>query len=168
MAAIDRCAAAGEREEDALDELTRALRRGPGIVELKREVARARRTKERFVVAFVDVVGLKEVNDSLGHGAGDDLLQNVVRTMRSCLREYDLIVRYGGDEFVCALAGLPLEEARRRFNQIDHGLGGNPGRPAITAGITELIANESLPDLIGRADADLLEQRRRLANVHRT
>jgi diguanylate cyclase (GGDEF)-like protein len=50
------------------------------------------------VVAYVDVIGLKTLNDSAGHSAGDKLLQHVVALIKKHLRSYDLIIRMGGDE----------------------------------------------------------------------
>ena len=62
--------------------------------------------------------GLKETNDSLGHAAGDLLLRKVVQTLRTHVRAYDLIVRFGGDEFVCALLALDTYKATERFTII--------------------------------------------------
>jgi diguanylate cyclase (GGDEF)-like protein len=73
------------------------------MAELEREIARATRTRQPLVLAFVDVDHLKEINDVHGHAAGDQVLQAVAETLRTTLRGYDLIFRYGGDEFVCAL-----------------------------------------------------------------
>jgi diguanylate cyclase (GGDEF)-like protein len=61
---------------------------------------RARRAEEGLVVAFVDVDGLKQVNDTEGHFAGDALLIPVANSLRAYLRSYDLVMRFGGDEFV--------------------------------------------------------------------
>ena len=69
------------------------------------EIARANRSAEPLTLAFVDVDGLKTVNDTQGHAVGDTLLRNVVTARRSGLRETDLIVRYGGDECLCVLPG---------------------------------------------------------------
>src|SRR5215213_6767825 len=107
QAAIDRQLAAADREQAAaelaaagVDDLTGALRRGVGLTAVQREVARAHRTGEPLVVAFIDVDGLKQVNDTRGHLAGDRLLQRVVELIQTHLRPYDVIVRVGGDEFV--------------------------------------------------------------------
>jgi GGDEF domain-containing protein len=70
----DRAQAALEREASEVDELTHVRRRGAGIEQLQREIDRARRTREDLVVTFVDVDGLKRVNDTKGHQAGDALL----------------------------------------------------------------------------------------------
>ena len=74
---VDREASAADRTAADLDELTGAYRRGPGLRELKRDVAKALRTGTSLTVAFVDVDHLKRVNDSLGHAAGDRLLRRV-------------------------------------------------------------------------------------------
>jgi diguanylate cyclase (GGDEF)-like protein len=63
------------------------------------------------VVASVDVVGLKAVNDVHGHAAGDRVLQHALRRIRTHVRPYDLIVRVGGDEFLCGLSGATIEDA---------------------------------------------------------
>ena len=120
---------------------------------------RAQRTRQPFVVAFVDVDGLKTVNDSLGHDAGDQLLRRVVDTTRAQLRSYDLIVRFGGDEFVCGLSNLGLTEVARRFGRINADL--SIDKFSITVGLAEMGGDESLVELIAHADEALYEQRRR-------
>ncbi len=153
-ASTDRNVSARERAVSSIDELTRAHRRDPGIVELAREVARAKRTEKPFVLAFVDVDGLKATNDSLGHPAGDRLLFRVVDTMRAHFRSYDLIIRFGGDEFLCALLDLEFRKATERFLLINADLAADP-HASITAGLAELEPADSLEDLIGRADSAL-------------
>ena len=102
-----------------IDELTDALRRSAGELELEQEVARIQRHGgESLVVAFVDVDALKTVNDSLGHGAGDELLQTLGRTFRARLRSYDSIARWGGDEFLVILPQTDLEPAAAIMEQI--------------------------------------------------
>src|SRR5258708_17716461 len=100
------------------DDLTCAMRRGAGIAALGQEIARARRMKVNIVVAFVDVDGLKAVNDRDGHPAGDTVLRIVAVTLRQAVRSYDLVIRYGGDEFVCVLFGADLEGATRMLEDI--------------------------------------------------
>jgi diguanylate cyclase (GGDEF)-like protein len=157
-ASRDRASSAHDRTVSSIDGLTGAHRRDAGMVELAREAARARRTHKPLVLAFVDVDGLKKTNDSIGHAAGDQLLARVVRTMRARLRPYDLIIRVGGDEFLCSLLDLSTAQAVERFALIKTDLAESP-KTSITAGIAELGPDESVDDLIARADAALRSQR---------
>jgi diguanylate cyclase (GGDEF)-like protein len=157
-ASRDRASSAHDRTVSSIDGLTGAHRRDAGMVELAREAARARRTHRPLVLAFVDVDGLKKTNDSLSHAAGDRLLVRVVSTMRARLRPYDLLIRVGGDEFLCSLLDLTTAQAAERFALINADLSQSP-RASITAGIAALEPEESLDDLIGRADAALRSQR---------
>jgi diguanylate cyclase (GGDEF)-like protein len=161
-AAADRAAAADDRARAAIelrhayhDDLTGALRREMGEVALQQELERARSGGGRLVLAFVDVDKLKALNDRDGHVAGDALLKAVVKTMRAKLRAFDPVVRYGGDEFVCALVGADPEDATARFDQIRDDLASNHDDAAISVGVVELEADETLDDLIVRGDAAL-------------
>jgi len=149
--------------EAALDDLTGALRRGVGMRLLAAEVDRVRRAEGRLVVAFVDVDGLKQVNDGDGHAAGDRLLQTVSQTLRRRLRSYDLVIRYGGDEFLCTMTGAGLEEARAKLALVAAELRSLPGGPQISAGLAELDGDPELHDtvatLVARADAALYHGR---------
>jgi diguanylate cyclase (GGDEF)-like protein len=180
-AANDRARAAADREEaareraDALeyrsqsaddlkraatDELTGAWTRTFGLDEVSRELERAHRTGGTLVLAFVDVDGLKEVNDSQGHLAGDALLRLVGETTRANVRPYDVVVRYGGDELVCAMPNLSALEARTRFRNIAAALTSVSPDHSITFGLAAAEPAESLQELLARADTDLLEARR--------
>ena len=157
----DRGASARERADSSRDDLTGAYHRGAGFVELEREIARARRGQQPLVLAFIDVDGLKRVNDSFGHAAGDRLLVEVVRSVRSVLRSYDLVIRYGGDEFVCVISGLSLAAATERLALVNHALAQAPEHGSVTVGLADLQPVDSIEDLIGRADAALYHQRLR-------
>jgi diguanylate cyclase (GGDEF)-like protein len=67
------------------------------------ELQRARRYKRPFTVAYLDIDNFKQINDTLGHMAGDLVLSTVADTMRTRLRSTDLIARMGGDEFAAFL-----------------------------------------------------------------
>jgi len=159
LAASDRDQAAVDREVSEVDELTHVRRRGAGIAQLQREIDRARRSGENLVVCFLDVDGLKLVNDSKGHLAGDELLRAVADSLRACLRSYDLIMRFGGDEFVCAMPDAEIDNIRQRFSDVSNALAGCPCRGSITVGFAELREGDSPEHLIGRADIDLLARR---------
>jgi diguanylate cyclase (GGDEF)-like protein len=138
-----------------LDELTGAYRREMGRMALTQEIDRARRAEGRLVVAFVDVDGLKDLNDRQGHAAGDRVLQTVVKTIRTRLRSFDPIIRYGGDEFVCGLGGTDLAEAGRRFESIGVAIEAEAG-VSISVGLVSLAAGDSADQLTERADAAML------------
>jgi diguanylate cyclase (GGDEF)-like protein len=150
-ASSDRVLSAGDRVASSIDGLTGAHRRDAGFLELARDIARAKRTGKPFVLVFVDVDGLKATNDSLGHAAGDRLLCQVVDTIRSRLRLYDLIVRFGGDEFVCGLLDLQMEDAAERFLLVKADLTQHQ-QASVTVGLAELREDDLLEDLILRAD----------------
>jgi diguanylate cyclase (GGDEF)-like protein len=167
VAARERAEAARQREESAhdleyalTDELTGAWTRRVGLEEVSRELERAHRTGTSLVLAFLDVDDLKGVNDRRGHLAGDSLLQRVGETLRANLRPYDVIVRYGGDEFLCAMPNLDAAEARERFTRIVEALRAVDAEHAVTYGLSVAEPVDSMRELIARADADLLEARR--------
>lgn len=128
----DRGASARERDHYSFDTLTGAHVRAAGVVELGREISRAARTGQSLIVAYIDVDNLKSVNDSAGHGAGDDLLRATAEAIRAGLRSYDLIVRYGGDEFVCAIPGLNMRDAAARLSKANLTLATLPAPASFT------------------------------------
>jgi diguanylate cyclase (GGDEF)-like protein len=160
LAALDRRAAAEELALEGIDPVTGALRRRVGLAAIQREMDRTRRSGERLVVVFLDVDGLKAVNDDHGHLAGDEVLRAVVRCIEAELRSYDVVVRFGGDEFVCCLCGQGADHARQRFGEISERLAAEAGA-AFTAGIAERGGDDTLEDLLHRADTALLACRRR-------
>jgi diguanylate cyclase (GGDEF)-like protein len=175
-AAIDREQAARDRdgaarqvlqahaERDALlaqlasaesDGLTGTRSRATGLEDFDHEIARARRTLAPLVIAYVDIVGLKAVNDTHGHGAGDALLPHAVKAIRAHLRSYDLIVRIGGDEFVCVMSGASIEYAHERFAAIQAALAADSDWCEIKVGFAALAPEDSAAELIDRADDEL-------------
>jgi diguanylate cyclase (GGDEF)-like protein len=159
---LDRIVSANERQESSIDGLTGAYRRDAGMLELEHEVTRARRTGDSFVLAFVDVDNLKVRNDLHGHIAGDKLLRRIADTLRANVRSYDLVVRYGGDEFVCGFPALDVRDATERFARINEDLAAHD-EASVAFGIAELQPGDSLTDLITRADGVMYAHRQRRA-----
>jgi diguanylate cyclase (GGDEF)-like protein len=155
---LDRVVSAIERVESSIDGLTGAYRRDAGMLELEHEVTRARRTGDTFVLAFVDVNNLKVRNDTLGHLAGDQLLRKIADTLRANVRSYDLVVRYGGDEFVCGFPALDVNDAAERFARINGDLAATE-EASVAFGLAELESDDSLADLITRADSVMYANR---------
>jgi diguanylate cyclase (GGDEF)-like protein len=156
---LERARLEAQLQRAHLDALTGAFRREMGRLALRNEIDRARRADGNFVMAFIDVDGLKGVNDREGHAAGDRILRTLVATMRANLRSYDPIVRFGGDEFVCGIGSIDPGEVQHRIGVIDQSLRHATG-VGITAGLASLESNESLDELTARADAALIEAKR--------
>jgi two-component system cell cycle response regulator len=162
LAAEDRASALAYRQQVrvALDQahsdgLTGAQRRDLGRITLQHEIERSRRSQEPFALAFVDVDGLKELNDRDGHAAGDALLQAVVAALRTGRRSYDPIVRVGGDEFLCGFTNTNLTASRRRIEEIRESLERSDAAASISVGLAMLGERDTLEKLIARADADM-------------
>lgn len=99
-------------------------------------------------------------DDTAGHAAGDHLLRAVARALITGLRPSDTVMRYGGDEFVCVLPGVPLAQARRRLVDVQHLLtAAQPGQ-GISVGLALHRAAEGVEEVIARADSDLYSRRR--------
>jgi diguanylate cyclase len=165
-AADDRTQAAADREQAAaeiasahLDDLTGFYRLGLGQVVLQREIDRARRGIGSLILAYCDVDGLKKVNDGEGHAAGDALLKVIADAIRSRLRSYDTVVRVGGDEFVCALTEIDLEQAAGIFDEIQTALGEMRDPASISYGLARLRDGDSLAELMDRSDGALRKSR---------
>jgi len=143
-----------------VDELTGALRRGAGMAALQREIDRTRRLPGKgLAVIFIDVDGLKVINDRDGHAAGDEMLRAIVAALRARLRSYDLVIRYGGDEFICVLNDSGAGEAEKTAATLgEHVRAATEG--IISVGIAELTAGDTVDSLVERADAALYAGRR--------
>ncbi|MBJ7603346.1 MAG: GGDEF domain-containing protein [Candidatus Dormibacteraeota bacterium] len=143
----------------ATDELTGLLRRGAGVPALARELRRAERQRDqRLTVAFLDLHALKQVNDREGHAAGDALLRTLAETLAQGLRAYDVIIRWGGDEFVLGLAA-DLGQAETILTRLAESFGGATSH-RFHFGLAQLQPGEAVADLVVRADADLYARRR--------
>jgi diguanylate cyclase (GGDEF)-like protein/PAS domain S-box-containing protein len=77
---------------------------------LEQSISRAHRAHEQFALLFVDLDNFKIINDSLGHAAGDQLIIEMGERLRACVRDFDTVARYGGDEFVLIIEGYSSEE----------------------------------------------------------
>ena len=89
------------------------------------------------------------------------MLHQVAETLGAKLRSYDLIIRYGGDEFVCAIPGVSIADATNRLLLVNAALAEAPERGSVTFGLAELWSDDSSDDLVARADAALYRERRR-------
>jgi diguanylate cyclase (GGDEF)-like protein len=88
------------------DALTGLPNRSMFSKQLSQRIGEAQRYGRNLAVAFLDLDRFKQINDTLGHEAGDELLREVAARLRGCVRESDLVARLGGDEFVVVLPDL--------------------------------------------------------------
>ena len=145
------------------DALTGCLNHAAMQDALRRELERCRRTGHQLSLALVDLDNFKQVNDQQGHLAGDEVLRIVGRALSHGVRAYDLVARYGGDEFavvaVGACEGDAAEVVARAIAAVERGLGEADlpgGGVGATAGVAEWDGKESQTSMIERADRALL------------
>ena len=102
------------------DFLTKVLNRRAFINRMEEEIQRARRKEAPLSLVMADIDYFKKINDSYGHQAGDIVLQRFAKQLSSSLRKYDLVGRYGGEEFVICLPGtdsLPARSVAERIRK---------------------------------------------------
>lgn len=133
----------------------------------QREHARYVRTGKRFSVVMCDIDFFKNVNDLHGHDAGDSLLRMVGQDIAQTVRPYDILVRWGGEEFLlflpstesglaCAIAErIRLDIGERGYAYEDHSL-----RLSATLGVATVREGESVADVIRRADEAMYQGKR--------
>jgi diguanylate cyclase (GGDEF)-like protein len=127
---------------------------------VQREIDRARRRNGLLVVAYVDLDGLQPPNEIDDQAVGDDRVKQLVGVMKAHLRSDELIVRLGGDEFLCALPDATIDSVGGRVEELAVQLTGSPDASPVDTGLAELVADDHAFDLVNRAHADLLAARR--------
>ncbi|HEX9942611.1 MAG TPA: diguanylate cyclase [Thermoanaerobaculia bacterium] len=110
------------QELSTLDGLTRQLNHRTIYARLTEELERARRYRYPLSVVLCDFDHFKEVNDTYGHLAGDAVLHEGAAVLRRCLRNTDLLGRYGGEEFLAVLPQVDLDAARMAAERLRQGL----------------------------------------------
>jgi diguanylate cyclase (GGDEF)-like protein len=110
------------RYHSEIDPLTNLANRKLFFQRLDNAIASANRFNYNLALLYLDLDGFKQVNDSFGHGEGDEVLIEVGRRLRRCVREVDTVARLGGDEFVIILNGtsknMIADTAQRLINAL--------------------------------------------------
>lgn len=150
------------------DALTGAINRAPMLDRVQQALLMARREQRRLALVFVDLDDFKLINDCLGHAAGDEVLQIVVRSLQSVLRESDAVCRYGGDEFLVLLAEIsaPADAGRIAASMLAAlsapvSVGGQVLQLSASLGISIYPDDgEDMTTLINRADSAMYRRKR--------
>src|SRR5262249_10467443 len=100
------------------DALTGILNRGAVLEAMLSELARSRRDRKPVGVILADIDHFKSVNDTHGHTAGDIVLRQTAQAIRSVVRPYDFVGRYGGEEFLVIVPGCDLEQTKQKAEQV--------------------------------------------------
>lgn len=120
-----------------------------------------------LAVAMIDIDRFKSINDNYGHPVGDQVIRSLAWLLRGRLRNTDLIGRYGGEEFIVALAGVDIAQAttlldriREDFSQLPHAHGRGAVRASFSCGIAAVPSYMTGSSLIEAADEALLQAKR--------
>ena len=108
------------------DSLTQLWNRSAVMDILEKELVRCQRERSTLVVALADLDHFKKINDTLGHQIGDTVLREVAHRFRSATRSYDSVGRYGGEELLLILPGMPLAEVEQRLREIHEVVSATP------------------------------------------
>lgn len=149
------------------DPLTKSLNRRGMIEALGREMHRAKRHRIPLCIALLDIDNFKQLNDKLGHHAGDNALIHLVAVIKATLRQLDVIARFGGEEFLLLMPNTGLEDAVHAVTRIQRELTRSifmheHQRVLVTfsAGAALVEDNETQDSLIQRVDAALYRAKR--------
>ena len=154
------------------DPLTGVFNRHALAEILESEISRARRYEHPIGVLMIDVNRFKEVNDHFGHGIGDRVLCSVAEALCDCVRESDVVIRYGGDEFLVLLVETDGEtEIVKKRIQLEMSQRGQmsflsefPVTLSIGTAYWNPAAGESIERILGRADQAMYEEKRRASS----
>ena len=155
------------------DQLTKVYNRRPGLSKLQRILSQDNRRCLDLSICFIDVNGLKEVNDALGHKFGDELIISTVESIKQEIRTEDFTIRMGGDEFMIILSGIGADDSEKvwkRINRRYEDINEKEGRPyliSISHGIVEYDNNQKpgLESFINMADSKMYEEKKFIKEV---
>ncbi|MBF4694155.1 diguanylate cyclase domain-containing protein [Fusibacter ferrireducens] len=150
------------------DAATKTYNRRAGLKRLKELMSQVGRLNFKMSLCFIDVNGLKMVNDNLGHKYGDELILSAVQGIKDQIRKKDFIVRFGGDEFLVVFHNSNLEDAEKIWQRIAMGyenINQSENRSynlSVSHGIVEVTVDseEDLENLIKLADEKMYEEKR--------
>ena len=142
------------------DGLTGLYNRASGQQLLENCVTHAKAHQTALSVIFFDIDHFKQVNDTYGHGPGDEVIKMVSATASGAIRNSDMLARWGGEEFVIALADCDRANALRVAQTLREAIACNdaipiPHRVSVSVGVTSFQSDDDALDLVQRADEAL-------------
>ena len=142
------------------DYLTGLYNRRFFVESLDNAIRAARRQKTGITVTILDLDHFKKINDSLGHGTGDQVLQKVAKILDESKRASDILARYGGEEFIFLFPASPPDDAMRAMERMADAVRNwtfpnVPWRVTFSAGVAVMREFETVEDLLRRADMAL-------------
>ncbi len=149
------------------DTLTGACNRGYGLALLGQQLKLARRKKYKILLAYTDIDDFKNINDTFGHGEGDQILKEVAKLLKSTLRDIDIVCRVGGDEFLLIFPDSSLndlsiirERISKSLTQLNHTLK-KSYKIGLSLGVSEYDPDnpQSIDELIRIADNRMYEEK---------
>jgi diguanylate cyclase (GGDEF)-like protein len=152
-----------------LDSLTGCLNHASLQERVREEISRAERRNEPLTLVMLDLHAFKEVNETFGHLAGDEVLRTVADLLRKAVRRHDLVGRFGGDEFGLLLISTREPEARAAVERIAMEIAATPlpgdASVGVHAGVAAWQPGERATDLIERADRAMLVAKHDRRNI---
>lgn len=150
------------KEMAATDPLTGLYNRREYDMLFQHEMERANRMNTPLSVGIIDLDHFKQVNDTYGHAAGDEVLRRTARLFRENLRTMDVVGRWGGEEFIIMLPEIAIDQANMTCNRLlkalaatDIDVGSASIKITATIGITQLLPGDKIDEVIRRADEAL-------------
>lgn len=147
-----------------LDPLTQVYNRRGFTDAVSKEFSKYKRNDEVFSIILIDIDFFKRINDDYGHEAGDQVLIKFASVLRECTRDYDILARWGGEEFIVLLPNTQLKDAIKIANKYREvvraqvfSLGSISVRVSLTAGVANIQDYASIDECIKRADNLLYE-----------
>ena len=153
------------------DGLTGLFNRGAFAVKIKEAFENYTSLKKEFSIIVFDVNNFKQINDTLGHIAGDKVLKKIAECLKETFRKDDFIARYGSDEFIVLIDNITEEMAdekigifnrnlkKRRFMSRKHG----EIKLSVSTGSAKVLENDTIGSIIDRADKAMYESKQKTA-----
>jgi diguanylate cyclase (GGDEF)-like protein/PAS domain S-box-containing protein len=150
------------------DGLTKVFNRGYAEELIRLELARIKRSEQPLSLLLIDIDYFKKINDTLGHGAGDEMLKSMVSILKKSLRKTDLIARWGGDEFLILLPDTSYEYAEvvaaKLVDLAHYAFKGEAIQTSVSIGVAKAEAKDTMVSLVNKADEALYETKLRGRN----